>query len=657
MSNPVNQLTTNSSNASASSAVPTSSSFLHMGDVVSLFAEGKVCGFISTLGLVDSRCVVQPLGGDLKRPPKKFRDCLFRITPQNRYSAQRQYWKQCRQNAAANTVANSESMINNHGLVGSSLDESVLKKLQHAADLEKKQNETETSKLISANTTIQYGSVVQLLHLKSNKYLTVNKKLPAHVEKNAMRVYLDYAGSESSWFIVQPFYKLRSIGDKVVVGDKIVLQSLIAMQPLHVSELELADHPGCKEINLLSSPTTSWKVVLYMCHTEDSSDALKSGDVIRLFHAEQEKYLTCDDYKQKQYVFIRSTARLAATSATSSKALWEVELVKKDPCRGGSSRWTNLFRFKHLASDNYLAAHVDYDATEDPMRSKLRGEHNSVVYSLVTVTNAFDRSTIFELDETTLTGHDSPVPRNSYVRLKHSESNTWVHSTAIPIDKDEEKPIMWKIGSAKIKEDKEAFQLIPVPANEVRDLDFATDAAKMLQTFADKMFHNQLLVNDRRTLCTLLTDLIYFVAECEESGNNVDPFEIQLTKPNRERQKLMREQNILQQVFRILKAPFVEYGNKNGIRVSELKESKHGLQPIFRLCYRTLKHSQQSYRKNQEYITKQFGFMQNHIGYDVLAEETITALLHSNRQLLEKHITRKEIDTFVNLVKLNRDYK
>jgi hypothetical protein len=232
-----------------------------------------------------------------------------------------------------------------------------------------------------------------------------------------------------------------------------------------------------------------------------------------------------------------------------------------------------------------------------------------------------------------------------------------VHSTAIPIDKEEEKPIMWKIGCAKIKEDKEAFQLIPVPTTEVRDLDFATDAAKMLQVFADKMFQNQLSMMDRRSLGALLTDLIFFVAEYESSTSGNDPLDIQLCKPNRERQKLMREQNILQQVFRILKAPFVEYGNKTGLQMSDLKDSKHGLQPLFRLCYRILKHSQQSYRKNQEYIAKQFGFMQNHIGYDVLAEETITALLHSNRQLLEKHITRKEIDTFVNLVKSNKDYK
>ena len=119
---------------------------------------------------------------------------------------------------------------------------------QQSAELERKQNEAEGKKLMG--TTVCYGGIIQLQHVKSNKFLTVVSRQTGNTDKNSIRVTLDIAGSEGSWFYVQPFYKLRCIGDPVIVGDKIILQSasVSSNNYLHIGDVPLHDNKDCVEV-------------------------------------------------------------------------------------------------------------------------------------------------------------------------------------------------------------------------------------------------------------------------------------------------------------------------------------------------------------------------------------------------------------------------
>ncbi|VDK31371.1 unnamed protein product [Gongylonema pulchrum] len=273
---------------------------------------------------------------------------MFRICPVNRYAAQKQYWAEQKKYQAGESL----------------FEEDMLNKLKHAADKEKEQNDMEYQKMLGVN--VQYGGTVQLLHVKSDKYLTVLKNSPARLERNAMKVYLDKNGNEGSWFYVEPVYKHSFLGDNVNAGDRISLvpysysptstTSGHIKPQLHLSHMRLPDYQAGFEVNCLNE-LTEWQVFMFLQFDENHNNILKSGDVVRLFHADQQTFLTLDSVpvKFEDVVFLRLTNRPSAADATSSRALWEVQVVQPEAYRGAAASWMERFRFKHLATDMYLS--------------------------------------------------------------------------------------------------------------------------------------------------------------------------------------------------------------------------------------------------------------------------------------------------------------
>ncbi|KAM3725760.1 Inositol 1,4,5-trisphosphate receptor [Dirofilaria immitis] len=656
---------------------------LHIGDVIALYAkdhyrpmedrsEERVSpktGFLSTLGLVDDRCIVEVGNGTPDSPPKKFRDCLFRICSINRYAAQKQFWTEQRKFQAGESL----------------FEDDMLKKLKHAADKEKEQNDIEYKKMLGVN--VQYGGTIQLLHVKSDKYLTILKNSPAKLERNAMKVYLDKNGNEGSWFHIEPVYKHSFLGDNVNAGDRISLvpysynpiSNTGHIKPqLHLSHLSLPDHPVGFEVNC-SNELTEWQVLMFLQFDENQANIIKSGDVMRLFHAEQQTFLTLDTIpkKNKDAVFLRLTNRPSAAEATSSRALWEIQVVQINAYRGAAASWHEKFRFKHLATDMYLSVEwVQLNKAESAPNSTIRCRSSSSgnkeaeysgngQYCLIPKHSErpeTDESLLFVLDPCTFT-KDVRISQRTYVRLLHVRTNTWIHTTdptekqnLYHISKNEKGWV--KVVSENFKIDKETFALLPVPPDEVRDLDFANDACKALHSFVKLIESGNIISKEPMNVAIqLLTECIYFVTN--QPNHMADPIKIVDFNPPRDRQKLLREQGVLDQIFALLRIPFLP---RNGNDSEPLLSSPHKLSEqgneifkrIFHLCYSLLRYSQVGYRKNQEYLAEKFGQIQEQIGFDLLAEDTMTAVLHNNPKLLEKYVKNPHVERFVELVRNNK---
>jgi hypothetical protein len=71
---------------------------------------------------------------------------------------------------------------------------------------------------------VVFGDIVQLFHVRSQKYLTVTNDQLAKEERENMRIELDAKGSPFSWIQLSPRYKIDKDGDKILSNTEIYLR-------------------------------------------------------------------------------------------------------------------------------------------------------------------------------------------------------------------------------------------------------------------------------------------------------------------------------------------------------------------------------------------------------------------------------------------------
>jgi hypothetical protein len=222
----------------SSTSQTTKDNYLRIGDYVSLKFP-KYLAYLSAEGILIEDVYMSP-------SISSFEEHLFQIYVQRQYSA---------------TNELDEFLEANDGGAKDPANASYLEALTRG-----KENESILNRSVMKSKTgnlVCFGDTIQLLHVKSNKFVTVKGADLARDERENMRVALNPDGSVNSWLKVLPRFKINREGEPVTNGNEFLLKfSERSNEFLHC-----ADRPPprgkYREVNSSLESPTGWKVSIF----------------------------------------------------------------------------------------------------------------------------------------------------------------------------------------------------------------------------------------------------------------------------------------------------------------------------------------------------------------------------------------------------------
>lgn len=260
------------------------SQFLQYGSFVTIKTIDDF--YLYSRGFIDNNPILQEGVDNLQN----FTSAVFRIIPQCMFSTQKEILRYISDFSGG-------------------VQSAKVNRLEEALDGEIKTNIHTYNNF--KGDAIKYGSLIQLEHIQSHRFLTLNSQKSAEVERENLKLSLEDYGSEYSHFRIEPSFRYQKEGAGLVrLNDKvhfeITIPELNRVAYLHSSKNSVItppvgrlltglssvsfseENPNSLEINVSLDKKTRWAIDLYSPFIKDSTQYLSCGDYIWLTRAEEQ---------------------------------------------------------------------------------------------------------------------------------------------------------------------------------------------------------------------------------------------------------------------------------------------------------------------------------------------------------------------------------
>lgn len=355
------------------------SAFIRIGDIVTL-RNIKVKNYLCAEGILSDEIVVGKMDS--------FEDNWFQICLPRQYSAAIELEE---------FIIVNEIDVKNAGKIDKS-NQRHLEALRTGAANEQKMNVAYMKNKLG--NEVHYGDTIQLLHVKSKKYITVIGNEVAENERQNIRVRLDPEGSPDSWMIIQPRFKINQSGDAVLSNSEIKLNiAERSNEYLHCTDKGYTN--GYREVNASLDPT-SWFMSIFQSTVDtDDVNAIRYSELVSLFDPETQSTLSVfqrpaiikaygidnDDSDDDSMMNMNADGEVVMElieKEVTCGGLWMLE--SKEVITGGPVQWkTEQVRLKHVNTGMYLCM--------------TRGDISDDAYTLTVTPNHATKGTLLNVTE------------------------------------------------------------------------------------------------------------------------------------------------------------------------------------------------------------------------------------------------------------------